>query len=182
MAEVGYIRVSTVDQNSARQLDGVPVERVFEDKASGSSTQRPALQEMLRYVRSGDILHVHEMSRLARNLSDLQCLVTHLTERGITIRFHREALEFGPAGSSPMAQLLLSVMGAVSQFERDQIRQRQAEGIAKAKARNVYRGRKPSVDKSEVRRLAATGMGATEIAKTLRIGRASVYRSLRADS
>lgn len=180
MVNVGYIRVSTAEQNTARQLDGLTLDRVFEDRCSGATTNRPALAEMLRYLRAGDTLHVHGMSRLARNLTDLRSIVADLTGRGVTVRFVREGLEFGPAGSSPMAELLLSVMGAVAQFERDQVRERQREGIAKAKQRGVYRGRKPEIDVGEVRRLRTEGLGATAIASKLGIGRASVYRVLSA--
>ncbi len=138
---IGYIRVSTLDQNPDRQLEGVQVSKVFIDKASGKDTQRPQLEALLSYVREGDTLVVHSMDRLARNLDDLRRMVQQLTGRGVRIEFVKEALTF-TGEDSPMANLLLSVMGAFAEFERALIRERQREGISLAKQRGVYRGRK----------------------------------------
>src|SRR5262245_45033494 len=113
---VGYIRVSTVEQNTERQLDGVNLDKRFADKASGKDTQRPQLAAMLEFVREGDTVVVHSMDRLARNLDDLRRLVTTLTERGIKVEFVKESLTFTPDKESPMARLLLSVMGAFAEF------------------------------------------------------------------
>lgn len=138
---IGYIRVSTLDQNPDRQLEGAQVSKVFTDKASGKDTQRPQFDVLLGLVREGDTLVVHSMDRLARNLDDLRCLVQQLTGRGVRIEFIKEGLTF-TGEDSPMANLLLSVMGAFAEFERELIRERQREGIALAKQRGAYRGRK----------------------------------------
>ena len=124
---IGYIRVSTLDQNPDRQLEGAQVSKVFADKASGKDTQRPQLDALLGYVREGDTLVVHSMDRLARNLDDLRRLVQQLTGRGVRIEFVKEGLTF-TGEDSPMANLLLSVMGAFAEFERELIRERHAGG------------------------------------------------------
>src|SRR5579875_2701650 len=113
---VGYVRVSTAVQNTDRQLDGVPVDRMFEDRVSGKDTERPALQEMLAYVRNGDTVMVHSLDRLARNLDDLRSLVFGMTEKGVTVTFTKEGLSFAPGESNPMAKMMLSVMGAFAEF------------------------------------------------------------------
>ncbi len=143
--KIGYKRVSTIDQNTARQLDGVPLDKLFEDKASGKDTNRPELQAALGYCREGDTLVVHSMDRLARSLVDLRGMVTKLTERGVAVEFVKENLRFN-GDDSPMAILLLSLLGAVAEFERSLILERQREGIALAKvfaldhANEVHRG------------------------------------------
>ena len=129
---VGYVRVSSADQHADRQLDGVSVERTFVDRASGGDTQRPELEALLQFVRHGDTVVVHSMDRLARNLSDLLHLVQSLTARGVAVEFLKEHLSF-TGEDAPMATLMLSVMGAVAEFERTLIRERQREGIALAK-------------------------------------------------
>jgi DNA invertase Pin-like site-specific DNA recombinase len=130
---VGYIRVSSFGQNPERQLDGVEVDSVFTDTVSGKSIQWPQLAALLRFVRAGEVVLVHSMDRLARNLDDLRRLVRELTTRGVRVHFVKEQLMFS-AEDSPMAILLLSVLGAFAEFERSLIRERQAEGIALAKA------------------------------------------------
>jgi len=141
---IGYIRVSSLDQNPERQLEQVAVDRVFTDTASGKDTQRPALDTLLTFVREGDTVIVHSMDRLARNLDDLRRIVQTLTKRGIRIEFVKEGLVF-TGEDKPMAQLLLSVMGAFAEFERSLIRERQREGIALAKHRGAYRGAQKSI-------------------------------------
>lgn len=143
MTHVAYIRVSSVDQNTERQLAdcGVEFTKVFTDKASGGSTQRPALEQLQEYVREGDTVHVHSIDRLARNITDLQTLVNDWRQRGVSVRFHKEGLQFNSAEQPrAMDELLLSMLGAVAQFERSMIRERQAEGIAKAKEAGKYKG------------------------------------------
>jgi DNA invertase Pin-like site-specific DNA recombinase len=115
---------------------------------------------------------------LARDLADLQCIVERLNEKGVSVSFLSERLSFSASSDDPFARLQLHLLGAFSQFERSIIRKRQREGIEKAKARGVYKGRKPSINVSEVKELSDNGLGATEIAKRLEIGRASVYRIL----
>src|SRR5260370_15371861 len=149
---VGYIRVSTVDQNTVRQLDGVDVERTFTDKASGKDTARPQLDELIAYVRDGDTVLVHSMDRLARNLDDLRRLVRTFTGKGVRVEFVKESLTF-TGEDSPMANLLLSVMGAFAEFERALILERQREGIAAAKIRGVYIGRKPALTTEQAQQL-----------------------------
>ena len=142
---IGYVRVSTFEQNIDRQLEGFKLDRVFTDKLSGKDTNRPALDEMLDYVRDGDIIIVHSMDRLARNLDDLRSLVFKLNSKQVKIQFVKENLTF-TGEDSPMSNLLLSVMGAFAKFERSLIRERQLEGIALAKKRGVYKGRKKVLD------------------------------------
>ena len=126
---IGYVRVSSFDQNPERQLENVSLNKVFTDKASGKDTKRPELEALLAFVREGDTVVVHSMDRLARNLDDLRRLVQMLTKRGIRIEFVKEGLHF-TGEDSPMANLLLSVMGAFAEFERALIRERQREGLA----------------------------------------------------
>lgn len=175
---VGYVRVSTVDQNTARQLDGVPVARTFEDHASGKDANRPALAEMLAYVRAGDTVTVHSLDRLGRSLVDLRQLVDTLTGRGVRVEFLKENLTFEPGGSSPMSNLLLSMLGAVAEFERSLILERQREGIAQAKQRGAYKGRAPALSPAqadELRRRAAAGENRAALARELGISRKTLY-------
>ena len=181
---IGYVRVSSVDQNDARQLDGVELHKIFTDKASGKNTDRPQLQAMLEFLREGDHLYVHSMDRLSRSLRDLQSVVEQLNARGICVTFVKEGLRFETpttgtdAHQTAYSKLMLQLLGAVSEFERALILERQREGIAIAKAKNVYKGRKNALDKAEIARLkkmAEEGLSKVEIAETLGISRASVY-------
>jgi len=183
---VGYARVSTVDQTTARQLDGQALDRLFTDKASGSSTDRPQLQAALAYVRAGDTLVVHSMDRLARNLADLLAMVKELTERGVTVEFIKERQTYRPSDQAdPMADLLLQVMGAFAQFERALIRERQREGIALAKTvPGKYRGRAQALSPEKVQELLArdaaqAGKGRTALAKEYGISRETLYQYLK---
>ncbi|CAA9890759.1 conserved hypothetical protein [Candidatus Methylobacter favarea] len=178
---VGYIRVSSFDQNPERQLEQVEVSKVFTDKASGKDTERPALEELLAFVREGDTVVVHSMDRLARNLDDLRRLVQQLTKRGIRIEFVKECLTF-TGEDSPMANLLLSVMGAFAEFERALIRERQREGIALAKQRGAYRGRKKSLSPEQVLELqqrASNGEQKAKLAREYSISRETLYQYLK---
>ena len=178
---VGYVRVSSVDQNTVRQLDGIEVERIFTDKASGKDTARPKLDEMMSFVRAGDTVLVHSMDRLARNLDDLRRIVRMLTAKGVRVEFVKESLTF-TGEDSPMATLLLSVMGAFAEFERALILERQREGIAAAKQRGVYTGRKPALtaeQAGELRERAAAGERKSSLAKEFGISRETVYSYLR---
>jgi len=181
---VGYIRVSSFDQNPERQLEDVAVDRTFTDKASGKDTQRPQLQALTAFVRAGDTVIVHSMDRLARNLDDLRRIVQTLTQRGIRIEFVKEHLAF-TGEDSPMANLMLSVMGAFAEFERALIRERQREGIALAKQRGVYRGRKPALspaDRVELRRRVEGGQKKAQVARDFGISRETLYQYLRGGS
>jgi DNA invertase Pin-like site-specific DNA recombinase len=146
---IGYIRVSTFDQNPERQLESVQVDRTFTDKASGKDVKRPQLEVLMGFTRTGDTVVVHSMDRLARNLDDLRRIVQTLTQRGVHVEFVKEHLCF-TGEDSPMANLMLSVMGAFAEFERSLIKERQREGIALAKQRGAYRGRKKSLSDQEM--------------------------------
>ena len=180
---IGYKRVSTVEQSTARQLDGVAVGKVFEDKASGKSTARPQLQAALEFCREGDTLVVHSMDRLARNLSDLRLLVNQLTTRGVAVEFIKEHLTF-TGEDSPMSNLLLSMLGAVAEFERALILERQREGIALAKAEGKYKGRKRALSAAQVTDLctrAASGdVSKAALAREFGISRETLYQYLKA--
>lgn len=178
---IGYIRVSSFDQNPERQLEQVQVDKVFTDKASGKDTHRPALDSLLSFVRDGDTVVVHSMDRLARNLDDLRRLVQHLTQRKVRIEFVKEHLTF-TGEDSPMANLMLSVMGAFAEFERALIRERQREGIVLAKQRGAYRGRKRALSDADiaiVKSRAVGGDNKTQIARDFGISRETLYQYLR---
>lgn len=176
---VGYVRVSSLDQKQLHQLEGVALDKRFVDKASGKDLHRPELEQLNEYVRAGDTVICHSMDRLARNVDDLRKLVLGLTERGVHVRFEKENLTF-TGEDSPMSQLLLSVMAAFAQFERDLIRERQREGIALAKLREgAYVGRKhslTSVQAEELQRRVAAGESKTALAGELGISRQTIYR------
>ena len=178
---VGYARVSTFEQNAERQLDGVALDRLFTDKASGKDTKRPQLDALLAFVRAGDTVVVHSMDRHARNLDDLRHIVQSLTQRGVCIEFAKESLTF-TGEDSPMANLMLSVMGAFAEFERALIRERQREGIALARQRGAYRGRKPALSDAQVadlRRRVEAGEHKAQIARDYGISRETLYQYLR---
>jgi DNA invertase Pin-like site-specific DNA recombinase len=177
---VGYIRVSSVGQNTDRQLDGVELDKKFTDKVSGKDTNRPQLQAALEYLRDGDVLVVHSMDRLARNLDDLRKIVLGLTARGVVVEFVKEHLIFTSEGDA-MAQLSLSVMGAFAEFERALIKERQREGIALAKKAGVYKGRKPSLTPAqiaEIRKRVKAGEQKTGLAAEYRISRQTLYTAI----
>jgi DNA invertase Pin-like site-specific DNA recombinase len=179
MAIIGYARVSSVGQSldvQLEQLEAGGCEKVFSEKITGTTTKgRSQLALALDYVREGDVLVVTRMDRLSRSLTDLRLTVDQLTAKGVGFRALQQS---GIDTTRPEGKLMLAMLGAFAEFETDIRKERQLEGIAKAKAANVYKGRKPSVPVADVRRLAAEGVGATEIGKRLGIGRASVYRAL----
>lgn len=178
---VGYKRVSTVDQNSARQLDGVLIDKCFEDKASGKDMCRPQLQAALSYCREGDTLICHSMDRLARNCGQLLDIVSDLTKRGVAVEFVKENLTF-TGEDSPIAMLLLTLIGAVAQFERSIILERQREGIALARAAGKYKGRKPILNSTQIQELsrrAYSGERKSGLAKEYGISRETLYSYLR---
>jgi len=178
---VGYVRVSTLDQRTERQLEQIPVDRIFTDQVSGKDTQRPQLAALLTFVREGDTVVVHSMDRLARNLDDLRRLVRELTARGVRVEFVKEGLTF-TGEDTPMATLLLSVMGAFAEFERALIRERQREGITLAKRRGAYRGRKRALSETqthELRQRAQAGEAKSALAREYGISRETLYHYLR---
>jgi len=172
---LGYVRVSTVEQNTERQLEGVTLDKVFEDKCSGKDTERPQLRLLLDYVREGDTIHVHDISRLARNLKDLLEIVDGLGKQGVSLQFHKENLSF-TGEDNPMQELMMNVMGAVAQFERSMILERQREGIALAKAKGVYKGRKASVDTQAILAELEAGLSIRRTAAKLGVGVSTVQR------
>ena len=178
---IGYSRVSTLDQHTERQLEGIEVDKTFTDKASGKDTKRPQLDLLMGFVRSGDPVFVHSMDRLARNLDDLRRIVQTLTGKGVRIEFIKEHLTF-TREDSPMAHLMLSVMGAFAEFERALIKERQREGIAQAKKRSAFKGRKKSLSQAEVdelRQRIAAGMSKSQAAREYGISRQTLYQYLR---
>ena len=185
MADIAYIRVSTVEQNTERQLANCRIEfdKVYEDKASGSSTNRPELAKLMDYAREGDTIHIHSIDRLARSLDDLRKLVTNWNNEGITICFHKEGLNFTADENTPIAQLMLNMLGAVAQFERSIIRERQAEGIAKAVKKGKYKGRKPNAERNEkIRELRNAGMSVRKISNELGCNPSTVQRAVKAET
>jgi len=178
MAKVGYVRVSTVDQNTDRQLDGLSFDKVFTDKASGKDVDRPQLQALIEYVREGDCIVVHSIDRLARSLADLLALVQDFNAKGVHVQFMKENLLF-TGDDNPTQHLMLSMMGAVAQFERSMIRERQREGIAQAKAKGVYTGRVKTVDDAAIRALVASNVSYRKAAEQLGVSLSTVQRAMK---
>ena len=183
--KVGYARVSTAQQNEDRQLEPLKplTEKIFLDKASGKDKLRPQLDALLGFIREGDEVVVCSMDRLSRNLGDLLQLVDAINAKQVSIRFLKEGFEFKPGDASPVAKLTLQIMGSVAEFERQIILERQREGIALARQRGVYKGRKP-LDEKVVETIItrhAMGVPATRIAKDLGIGLATCYRYIKKD-
>ena len=182
MSVIGYKRVSTVDQNLERQDLG-EVDKVFEEKLSGkTASDRPALQELIGYARDGDTVVVHSIDRLARDLRDLQDIIQTLNDKGVTISFLSERLIFSADADDAFAKLQLQMMGAFAEFERNIIRKRQAEGIAVAKSKGVYKGGKKRIDRDKVHQLKADGLSTYKIADAMGVSRMSVHRILNTES
>ncbi|TWX65519.1 recombinase family protein [Colwellia demingiae] len=176
---IGYIRVSTIEQNTVRQLLNVELNKYFTDKCSGKDTNRPQLKLLIEYAREGDVIHVHDISRMARNTEDLLRLVKEFTEQGISLKFHKEHLEFN-GENSPMQQLMLTMLGGIYQFERAMILERQREGIAIAKAKGKYLGKPVNqVLHEKIRELFSQGVNKSQIAKQLGCTRPTVYKALK---
>lgn len=174
---VGYTRVSTSEQNVSRQLDGMQLDAVFTDVMSGKNAERPELQACLKYLRNGDELVVHEMSRLGRNTEDLLKIVRELVGRGVAVRFVHEKLSL-TADGSPQDELMLTMFAAFATFERGLMLQRQREGIELAKQAGKYKGRAPKLDKAQVENLrawVARGETISAVAREFGISRASVH-------
>jgi DNA invertase Pin-like site-specific DNA recombinase len=179
---VGYVRVSTEEQSAERQLESETLDRVFTDRASGSTTERPQLQAMLLHVREGDTVFVHSIDRLARSLADLLALVRGLVDRGVCVVFVTERLNFGGGPAQPMTTLSLHLMAAFAEFERAILLERQREGIAIARRNGKYKGGKPRLSEeraAEFRvRCAVPGANKSEIAREFGISRSSAHRYL----
>lgn len=178
---VGYARVSSTGQSLDVQLEALEAagcDKIFAEKRSGlSRSDRTELADALSFVREGDTFVVTRLDRLARSAGDLHAIVKQLAEKGVSFSCIQQP---GMDTASSTGKLLLGVLASIAEFEADIRRERQREGIEKAKAAGVYKGRKPSVDSRAVQELRAKGIGATEIARQLGIGRASVYRALQA--
>ena len=182
---VAYRRVSATDQNLDRQLVGQSdIQKVFEDKLTGASRERSGLNEMIAFCREGDCVVVHSLDRLGRDIRDLLNIVEELNAKGVAVEFNSERLKFSGDDDDPLARLQLHMLAAFAQWERNISKQRQAEGIARAKENHPekYRGRPVSIDTQLINNLKAEGLGPSAIAKQLGIGRASVYRHLREHS
>lgn len=177
--QIGYIRVSSVDQNTERQLEGMALDKIFEEKVSGKSMNRPELKAMLDYVREGDHLHIHELSRLGRSVIDLYTIVNGLLEKGVTVTFHKENMVFIPGKEAdPIQQLMFGMLANFAQFERSLIKQRQREGIEAAKAAGKHMGRPAKLSKEQkekVKRQLQAGVTPTQLAKEYGCSRASIY-------
>jgi DNA invertase Pin-like site-specific DNA recombinase len=181
-----YIRVSTVDQNTVRQLQDIPCDRAYEEKVSGKDKNRPQLQAMLGSLRDGDLVNVHDMSRLGRNTRDLLEIVDQIISLGASIRFHKEGLFF-EAGKKedPYQKLMLTMMAGFADFERSLILERQREGIAVAKAQGKYQGKQSRFTKEQVEEIRhqfndpLTNKAA--LAKSLGITRAYLYKMMKAE-
>lgn len=187
-ARIGYARVSSVDQHLDRQLAQFKergIEKIFTDKVSGKNTDRPGFQQMMEFVREGDELYVCSMDRMARNLKDLLSITETLQDKGVSVHFLKENISLVPTGEkSALTKLLMAMIGAVAEFERSLILERQREGIEQAKKRNVYKGRVP-IDQETIekaRQMVNDGMSKVVVAKKLGIGRTTLYKYLNAES
>jgi len=183
VADLAYIRVSTTDQNTDRQLSGsgLSFKKQFTDRCSGGTTNRPALEDLKEYAREGDTVHVHSIDRLARNLVDLKTLVTQWNSEGINVKFHREGLCFNAGGSDAMSDLMLSMLGAVAQFELSMIQERRQEGIEKAKQAGKYRGRPVNQSNHQrIHTLRSEGVSLRKIATEVGVSLSTVQRALAA--
>jgi len=177
-----YIRVSTIEQNTERQLKDIPCDRVYEEKISGKDVNRPQLQAMLSNIRAGDIINIHEMSRLARNTRDLLSLVENITSKGATLIFHKEHLTFSGEKQDPYQKMMMTMLAAVAELERDILLERQREGIAIAKAKGKYKGGKNKLTTEQTEKLKALyqkGIAISQIAKQFHITRPTVYKYIK---
>ena len=183
---VGYIRVSTSGQNTGRQLEGVELDKVFTEKVSGKDRDRPQLQACINYVREGDVLHVHSLDRLGRSLQDLEKIVSELVEKGVTVQFHKENMTFNKENNGSMGKLLFQILGAFAEFEKNLVKERQAEGIAQAKAEGRHLGRSPklSADQKEelyqaYQKRHETNESVSSLARRFNVSRATVHNILK---
>ncbi len=184
--KIGYVRVSTVCQNTERQLNGIELDKIFEDKCSGRTADRPKLNECLAYLREGDVLYVHSIDRLGRNIRDLLNLISEILAKDVSIIFCKEHMTFDPSKkTNPTQTLYLNILSAVAEFEVSMIRERQREGIKLAQQRNAYKncGRKPKLSEeqvSEAQKMHQDGFGVTQIAKRFKVSRQTIYKLLKA--
>ena len=178
---IGYKRVSSVGQNLDRQLEGYDLDKVFEEKLSGKDTKRPKLNEMIEYVREGDTIYIHSLDRLGRNLLDLQQLIDNITNKGVSIHFVKENLTFGLSQSS-MDKLLFNIMGSFAEFERSIIKERQLEGIEKAKKQGKHLGRSKKLDTNTIKEIQdkyKQGIKSSILMKEYNISKQTLYNYLK---
>ena len=180
---IGYVRTSTADQNTARQLEGVPLDKTFTDQLSGKDRNRPQLQACLDFLREGDTLVVHALDRLGRNVRDLLDIVEELTTKGVTVSFLHPSLSFS-GDDSPINKLLFLMLAGFAEMERSLIRERQLEGIAIAKREKKYLGRAPAIRAgngklAELTKLAAENTPIAEMARAVNVSRQTIYSWLK---
>ncbi len=180
---IAYKRVSSFDQSTDRQLDGMTFDKVFEEKISAKNSKRPQLQAMLQYIREGDHVYVHSLDRLARNLKDLLDIVNDITAKGCTVHFVTNSMEFSQDSANPMAKLMLQVLGEIHEFEQQVIRARQKEGIEAAKKRGQYKPGRPKKlcgEKLEnCRKMMSQGIPISKIASELGVSRSTIFRTMK---
>lgn len=185
MSNLAYKRVSSIDQNIDRQLSGMKFDYVWVDTCSGSTKNRPELKRMLTEsasLRRNDILHIHSIDRLARNLKDLINIINEVIKRGVSIKFHKENLTFEEDNQNPIQNLMLHVMGACAEFERNLIKERQMEGILAAKKKGKKFGRPITVNnemKANIVSQVNKGIPKTRVALLNGVSRTKVYQVLR---
>ena len=174
-----YLRVSTIIQNTERQLVDVTCDRLYEDKLSGKDTNRPEFQLMMSNLRAGDVINVHSLDRVGRNTKDILEIVKTVKDKGCLIHFHKENLKFDGSKSDLYSDLMLTILAGFSEFERNIILERQREGIAIAKAKGVYKGRRSKLTEEQLKEMKVdfnAGVAKTEIAKKYDVTRAYVYQ------
>lgn len=179
--DIGYVRVSSFDQHTDRQLAGVQLDIIYKDTVSGKDTERPELKKCLSSLYDSDILHVHSIDRLARNLQDLLVLLEYMTNKCVTVKFYKEKLTFG-SDMSLFQRLHIQIIGAVDEFERAFIRERQREGIAIAKSQGKYKGRKGVLSDEQINEIERRVKNRERIpllAKEYGVSRQTIYRYLR---
>lgn len=181
--KLGYIRVSTIEQNEERQLQAMEqyhLDKVFTEKVSAKDTNRPELQKLLEFCREGDVIYVHDFSRLARNTRDLLDIVEILNNKGVTLISNKESVNTG----TPQGRLMIAMIGAIAQFERENMLERQREGIAIAKEKGKYKGRKPVEIEDEVfteqyNRYMRREITKVELAKVLKVSRPTLDKMIK---
>lgn len=178
-----YIRVSSQGQNTERQLSdtGIKFRRTFKDEASGKNTDREGLKDMIEFVQEGDTVHVHSIDRLGRSLVDLKNIVTELNEKGVSVKFHKENLEFSAGTSNPIHTLMFNMLASFAEFERSIIKDRQREGIEKAKAKGTYKkDKRKKVEYAELNKAIESGMSYRQVAEKFNVGVGTVDRAVKA--
>lgn len=172
MAHIGYKRVSTLAQTTERQLHGVELDKVFEEKTSAKDINRPVLKQMLDYIREGDTLHVHSLDRLCRCTLDTLKLVQELNEKGITVHFHKEGLIAG-TDDSAMSRMMLTIFAAVAQAERETMLERQREAAA---INPMKRGKGKNIDRDGIAAALKAGGSIAKVAEQFNVGKSTVQR------